>query len=373
MKKIGAGIDVAHIVLFLLTIVGFGLAAGMYAAEVNTEQFLDTGNNGALRVGEQLYVPANEVGEDFLVGDVAGDGFVVSGGKTWISIEQPPLALTIVNDPTCGVKCDPTTAIAVFRNGISPALIVVTVDSESTFGQELVEKFDVQGYPAYFVGKTIEEIDAEPGKSLPEVYPTIFKTIAGTDLYSVDPSLEKSLRPGMYLKDLDFELNPAATQGSEEAPVKVVEFSAYYCGYCEKFFNETGATVKKLVDAGEIEYSVKHFPIGDDYTPHYAAMCATEQDAFFEMHDILFGRKSEWLRAADKPAQMVTFAEEIGLNTQEFEECLGSDRVQEELAASVEIGRKYGVGGTPAFFFNNVSQPGFLQPAQFEAMVESVK
>ena len=86
-----------------------------------------------------------------------------------------------------------------------------------------------------------------------------------------------------------------------------------------------------------------------------AARCAGAQGKFWEMHDSLFA-KQNLLRDVDMPAR----AQEVGLDTAKFSECLSSDRYTEDINKSAAEAQKMGVEGTPTFFVGQVNPNGEL-------------
>jgi protein-disulfide isomerase len=78
---------------------------------------------------------------------------------------------------------------------------------------------------------------------------------------------------------------------------------------------------------------------------HVAANCAGEQDKYWEAHGRLFKTK------AMAPNDLTKLAETLGLNMQEFETCINSEKYTDEIRKDQDQGRKAGVRGTPAFYF----------------------
>jgi len=60
------------------------------------------------------------------------------------------------------------------------------------------------------------------------------------------------------------------------------------------------------------------------------------------------------LRDIDMPGR----AQELGLDTAKFSECLSSDRYTDEIKQSAAEAQKMGIGGTPTFFVGKVDLKG---------------
>ena len=154
--------------------------------------------------------------------------------------------------------------------------------------------------------------------------------------------------------------------GSPNAPVTIVEFSDFQCPFCSKFHQETlPLIINNYVDTGAVNIVYRDFPI-DSIHPnaritHIASECADEQKKFWEYHDILFQRQSEWNRLDTSllVPKVVEYAELLSLDTEEFAACLLNPEINAEVTADKADGLQYGVSGTPAFFVGN-DQSGYL-------------
>ena len=143
--------------------------------------------------------------------------------------------------------------------------------------------------------------------------------------------------------------------GDSNAPVTIVEYFSYFCGYCVKFHSETLPQIKeKYVDTGKVRFifrSTSPLELG------IAVLCAREQDKFLEYNNYLFDHAKE-IKEADN---LVDFARNIGLNDVEFVSCYNSEKYLEKARGwyeqSNEDFEKAGIPseqqGTPAFFINN--------------------
>ncbi len=104
-----------------------------------------------------------------------------------------------------------------------------------------------------------------------------------------------------------------------------------------------------------MQYVFKDFPLKSIHPQAAkaaeAARCAGDQEAYWEMHDILFERQSEW-SVADPIPPFTAYAVELGLDSAEFTECLTSNRCQAAVDADLQQGLELGITATPAFIMN---------------------
>ena len=111
---------------------------------------------------------------------------------------------------------------------------------------------------------------------------------------------------------------------------------------------------------------------------HIAAECADEQGKFWEYHDVLFEKQSEWqcLSPSDLQTTLVQYADDFGLQTASFEACLSSPEMADEVNADFLQAAQFGATGTPTFFIGN-EKNGFIklvgaQPyAAFQAAIDA--
>lgn len=167
---------------------------------------------------------------------------------------------------------------------------------------------------------------------------------------------------------------PANTQGADAAPVMIVEYSDFNCGYCKRFHDETfQRVVDTYVKTGKVRLSYKHFPFLTASSPWKAeaSECAAEQGRFWEYHEMLF--KGAIPRDGEEAAvrqQLVDAASAMQLDTATFKTCLDGDDVAQRVNADANEGQQLGVTGTPSFLINGKPLVG-AQP--YEAFVEAIE
>jgi predicted DsbA family dithiol-disulfide isomerase len=73
-----------------------------------------------------------------------------------------------------------------------------------------------------------------------------------------------------------------------------------------------------------------------------ASHCAREQGKFWEMHDSMLANQ----KTLDVPK---SYAESIGLDIEQFEACLNTDKYADEVREDMAVADKLGITGTPSF------------------------
>ena len=172
-------------------------------------------------------------------------------------------------------------------------------------------------------------------------------------------------------------------KGNANAPVTVIEFSDFQCPFCKRFFDQTLPLIEEnYINTGKVKLVYKDLPLvtlHPNVKPvHVAAECADEQGKFWEYHDALFEKQSEWQRlsSSDLQTTLVQYADDFGLQTASFEACLNSPEMLEEVNADFLQAASFGATGTPTFLIGN-EKNGFIklvgaQPyAAFQAAIDA--
>jgi protein-disulfide isomerase len=165
--------------------------------------------------------------------------------------------------------------------------------------------------------------------------------------------------------------NVSPVLGSENAPITMIEFGDYQCFYCNNFFHNTESDiVTNYIDTGKVKMYFKDFTIigQDSVTAANAAHCAQEQGKFWEYHDTLYsnwsGENTGWASLTN----LVQFAKQLGLNQDQFNQCMAQSKYIPTIRNSVSDANNLGLTGTPDFFIigpdNSVTKVVGAQPYQ---------
>ena len=156
------------------------------------------------------------------------------------------------------------------------------------------------------------------------------------------------------------------SRGPKDAPITIVEFADYECGFCSRVLDSMDAVMKKY--PGKIRLVFRDFPLNfhPNATPAaVAARCAGAQGKFWEMHDRLFDQQGG-LNAENYKK----WATELKLDSAAFDKCLADPEVFAAVQADLKAGSAVGVNGTPAFFVNGVSLSGAQPLEAFVSVID---
>jgi len=138
----------------------------------------------------------------------------------------------------------------------------------------------------------------------------------------------------------------AHVDGPADAPITIVVWSDYACGYC----NRVQGTLDHLnrLYPGQIRWVHRTLPLDEDYTlAAEASLAAAAQGRFRAMHNRLFALRGRVTRAE---AELV--ARELGLDMIRFRADLDAGTYRSAVRADSADAEKLGISGTPTFFIN---------------------
>jgi Na+/H+ antiporter NhaA len=158
-------------------------------------------------------------------------------------------------------------------------------------------------------------------------------------------------------------------RGPLDAPVTVLEYGDFECPYC----GQAEPVVRELLrEHGDIAYVWRHLPLNDVHPNAQraaeAAEAAAEQDAFWEMHDLLLERQD-----ALGYRDLVGYARELGLDAERFQDDLRTRMGAGHIAQDVDSADLSGVSGTPTFFVNGLRHYGAYDIATLTNAVKAAK
>ena len=144
------------------------------------------------------------------------------------------------------------------------------------------------------------------------------------------------------------------TFGKLDSPVTLTEYVDFQCEACRAFYPTVKEVKEKYKD--KVKFEIKNFPIASSHANALAAaataQAAAKQDKFFEMHDVLFERQTEWGSSQNRNEVFESYAEEIGLDIEQFKRDVASDETKAVIDADLEEVKKLGGNGTPTFALN---------------------
>lgn len=190
--------------------------------------------------------------------------------------------------------------------------------------------------------------------------------VLGAIKFGSSPSAEQTASLFYPLNNADW------SKGNPGARVVLIEYSDFQCSACGVYF----PLLKQLSEefAGEVKFVYRHFPLRQIHpNAHLAARvseAAGRQNKFWEMHDMLFEKQSEWSAEFDAKELFSGYAQALNLDLEKFQAELDSEKIGAEVDQDYEGGLKSEVNATPTFFLNGEKIPNPRNYDEFRDLLE---
>ncbi len=162
-------------------------------------------------------------------------------------------------------------------------------------------------------------------------------------------------------------MDAAPALGPETAPVTLIEYADFGCPACWAWYKLDVLDELRAKYGDQIRFVWRDFPVITLLSPKAAeaGQCAHEQGKFWEFHDLVYAREGA-IEASDLKA----YAAEIGLDVEQFNDCVISRRYQDRINAEQHEGFERGFKGAPAFLVNNQPVIGPQHLSVFEGLID---
>lgn len=162
----------------------------------------------------------------------------------------------------------------------------------------------VNGTPTFFINNK-KIVGAQPIAVFEEIIDAELKgSPTSVDSYSSGiQQLAATTPPRFEIMDAPVDVSDAVIKGPQNARVVVAEFSDFQCPFCKRWVEQTMDPLMKKY-GNQVSLAFLHFPITQIHpnagNAAVAAICASDQGKFWEMHDLLFARQDEWAKLATR-------------------------------------------------------------------------
>lgn len=143
-------------------------------------------------------------------------------------------------------------------------------------------------------------------------------------------------------------------RGDSSAKLWLTMVSDFQCPYCRQWHDEVFATViRDYVATGKVRIAYLNFPLSmhpNAMPAAEAAMCASVQGKFWEMHDAIFRTQEQWAGRADPKPMFDSLATSVGVAPAPYRSCMASNATRPMILADQARATAAGVRATPTFF-----------------------
>ena len=145
--------------------------------------------------------------------------------------------------------------------------------------------------------------------------------------------------------------------GSENAPITIVEFGDYQCHQCYNWFHNTKPAIfENYINSGQVNLVFVDLAFLGRDSPKAAAAtyCAEEQGKYWEYHDLLYNSQEPAIdNGWANTERLKAFAFNLGLDTEQFDNCLDSGKFNKRVQFNTSEAKKQGANATPTFIIVN--------------------
>lgn len=159
------------------------------------------------------------------------------------------------------------------------------------------------------------------------------------------------------------ELAKGNKVGKDDAPVKITAYEDFQCPFCLKYTaTQEGDVINELVKTGKVQLEYRNLPIlgNESVSSAIAAQCASEQDKFWQYHNLLFLTQAKAGQATVEKnnagrfsdANLKQFASDLGLDRTKFDSCFDNRTPLDNILEQQREANSFGITGTPGFLVN---------------------
>ena len=144
--------------------------------------------------------------------------------------------------------------------------------------------------------------------------------------------------------------------GSQTAPVTIIEMGDYQCEMCKRWYDESRPKIiENFIDTGKANMFFIDYPILgiDSALAAEATYCADDQGKYWDYHVTLYDYQGHMNSGWANAERLKSFAFNLGLNMDEFEECLDSSKYDERVKLNWQKASAGGANSTPTFIIVN--------------------
>ncbi len=164
-------------------------------------------------------------------------------------------------------------------------------------------------------------------------------------------------------------------KGATDSRVVIVEFSDFECPACAVFNDVIKQVEDKYKD--RVKFVYRHFPLESIHLLAYrtalAGEAAAAQGKFWELNDILYEKRDEWVELGipELDKKLEEYAKEIEMkDVDKFMNDVREEKYASNVEADLEVANELGLQGTPTVFVNGEKFENFNSAELLEEEIE---
>ncbi len=157
--------------------------------------------------------------------------------------------------------------------------------------------------------------------------------------------------------------------GAADAPITIVEFFDYHCGFCKRM---QPVISKLLEEHSDVKVVFKEYPIlsADSQLAARASIAFSKLagDKYFDYHTALIKHKGRYTQE-----KLNEYAEKLGVSADDLQAEMQKDWVAKELKQTADLADSLGIEGTPALIVGEELVPGAISYEALEFRIKALK
>ena len=164
-------------------------------------------------------------------------------------------------------------------------------------------------------------------------------------------------------------------RGAASAPVWLIEISDFQCPYCKRWHDEVFAIVdKEYVQTGKVRLAYINYPLSSIHAnaraAAEAAMCASVQGKFWELHESLFATQPAWEGQKNPQPTFDSLAVAAKVDPVQWRSCMATHATAQLIDADRDRSSRAGVESTPSFFIGDRALAGAYPADSFRVAID---
>ena len=165
-------------------------------------------------------------------------------------------------------------------------------------------------------------------------------------------------------------------RGSASAPVWLIEVSDFQCPFCKQWHDASFAAIdNEYVKTGKVRLAYLNFPLSSTHpnarAAAEAAMCASVQGKFWQLHESLFATQERWEGQKDPVPTFDSLAVAAGVDAPAWRKCMTTHATARLIDADRDPSSTAGVQTTPTFFVGDHKLEGAYPTDSFRVAIDS--
>lgn len=159
-------------------------------------------------------------------------------------------------------------------------------------------------------------------------------------------------------------------RGPASAPVTIVAYSDFECGYCSKGADIVEEVLKKYKD--KVRYTVKHLPLpfhksAKIAAQYFEAIQLQDTKKAWDFYKKLYANQG---KLKEGEAYLKSLASGLKVDMAKLAKDVNSAQVLTKIDNDTAEAREFGIQGTPAYIINGVSIRGYAPIEEFSRIID---